>query len=108
MIVEMSAGGMSQRDIEGALEKALGQCVVSKRAVRDLPERLPHEYEACRTRDIRGFAMASLCMDTVYEPLRRWGSKTGSSVSGAPVSLVVKGSEPCRPPRVRALRVASQ
>jgi hypothetical protein len=54
MIVEMSAGGMSQRDIEGALEKALGQCVVSKRAVRDLPERLPHEYEACRTRDIRG------------------------------------------------------
>ena len=40
-------------------------------------ERLPYEYEAFRTRDIRGFDRASLCMDTVSEPLRRWGSKTG-------------------------------
>ena len=65
MIVEMYAGGMSQRDIEGALEKALGQFVVSKSAVRDLTERLTLEYEAFRTRDISGFDMASLCMDTV-------------------------------------------
>jgi transposase-like protein len=43
MIVERSAGGLSQRDIESALEKALGQFVVSKRAVSDIPERLPHE-----------------------------------------------------------------
>jgi hypothetical protein len=33
--------------------------------------RLTHEYEAFRTCDISEFDMASLCMDTVYEPLRR-------------------------------------
>ena len=42
----------------------------------DLRERC-YEYEAFRTRDISGFDIASLFMDTVYEPLRRWGSKTG-------------------------------
>ena len=77
LIVERSAGGMSQRDIESALEKALGQFVVSKSAVSDMTDRLTQEYEAFRTRDLSGFAPAYLCMDTVYEPLRRWGSKTG-------------------------------
>jgi transposase-like protein len=76
-IVEMYAGGMAQRDIESALEKALGQCVISKSAVSDITDRLSHEYEAFRTRDLSGFDLASLFMDTVYEPLRRWGSKTG-------------------------------
>ena len=77
LIVEMYAGGMSQRAIESALEKALGQFVLSKRAVSDITDRLPHEYEAFRTRDLRGHAIASLLMDAVSEPLRRWGSKTG-------------------------------
>jgi transposase-like protein len=77
MIVEMYAGGMSQRDIESALEKALGQFVVSKSAVSAITERLTHEYEAFRTRDRSGFDLAYLFMDAVYEPLRRWGSKTG-------------------------------
>lgn len=77
MIVEMYAGGMSQRDIESALEKALGQFVVSKSAVSDITERLTHEYEAFRTRDLSGFDIAYLFIDAVYEPLRRWGSKTG-------------------------------
>jgi transposase-like protein len=77
LIVEMYAGGMSQRDIEGALEKALGQFVVSKSAVSDITERLSHEYEVCRARDLSGFDIAYLFIDTVYEPLRRWGSKTG-------------------------------
>jgi transposase-like protein len=75
--VEMYAGGMSQRDIESALEKALGQCVVSKRAGSDITDRLTHAYEAFRARDLSGDDLASLCMDTVYEPLRRWGRKTG-------------------------------
>ena len=54
----MYAGGMSQRDIEGALEKALGQFVVSKSAVRDLTERLTLEYDTtwnvtgCRAHDV--------------------------------------------------------
>lgn len=77
LIVEMYAGGMSQRDMESALAKALGPFVVSKSAVSEITDRLSHEYEACRTRDLRGFDMAYLFMDTVYEPLRRWGSKTG-------------------------------
>jgi transposase-like protein len=39
LIVEMYAGGRSQRDIESALEKALGQFVVSKSAVSDITDR---------------------------------------------------------------------
>jgi transposase-like protein len=30
-----------------------------------------------RTRDLSGYDIAYLCIDAVYEPLRRWGSKTG-------------------------------
>jgi putative transposase len=77
LIVEMYAGGMSQRDIESALEKALGQCGLAKSAVSDITDRLTHEYEAFRTRDLSGYDLADRCIDAVYEPLRRWGSKTG-------------------------------
>jgi putative transposase len=76
-IVEMYAGGMSQRDIEYSLEKALGQFVLSKSTVSELTDTLTQEYEAFRTRDLRGYEVAYLFIDTVYEPLRRWGSKTG-------------------------------
>jgi putative transposase len=38
---------------------------------------LTQEYEAFRTRDLSGYEVAYLFMDAVYEPLRRWGSKTG-------------------------------
>jgi transposase-like protein len=71
LIVEMYAGGMSPRNIESALEKALGQFVVSKSAVSDMTDRLSHEYEAFQTRDLSGFDIAYVFMDTVYEPLRR-------------------------------------
>jgi transposase-like protein len=30
-----------------------------------------------RTRNLSGFDLAEVLIDTVYEPLRRWGSKTG-------------------------------
>ena len=68
---------MSQRDIESVLEKTLGQCAVSKSAVSAMTDRPSHAYEAFRARDLSGFDLAYLFMDTVYEPLRRWGSKTG-------------------------------
>jgi transposase-like protein len=55
----------------------LGQFVVSKSAVSDMTERLSHEYEAFRSRDLSGFEIAYLFIDTIDEPLRRWGSKTG-------------------------------
>jgi transposase-like protein len=77
LIVEMYAGGLSQRDIEYGLEKALGQFVLSKSTVSELTDTLTHEYEAFRTRDLSGYEVAYLFMDAVYEPLRRWGSKTG-------------------------------
>jgi putative transposase len=77
LIVEMYAGGLSQRDIEYGLEKALGQFVLSKSAVSELTDSLTQEYEAFRTRDLSGDEVAYLFMDAVYEPLRRWGSKMG-------------------------------
>jgi putative transposase len=77
LIVEMYAGGLSQRDIEYGLEKALGQFVLSTSTVSELTDTLTQEYEAFRTRDLSGYEVAYLFMDAVYEPLRRWGSKTG-------------------------------
>lgn len=77
LIVEMYAGGLSQRDIEYSLEKALGEFVLSKSTVSELTDILTQEYEAFRTRDLSGYEVAYLFMDAVYEPLRRWGSKTG-------------------------------
>ena len=49
----------------------------SKSAVREIPERLTHEYDAFRTRDLSGYDLAYLFIDTVYEPVRRWGNKNG-------------------------------
>jgi putative transposase len=77
LIVEMYAGGLSQRDIEYSLEKALGHFVLSKSAVSELTDTLTEEYEAFRSRDLSGYEVAYLFMDAVYEPLRRWGSKMG-------------------------------
>jgi putative transposase len=77
LIVEMYAGGLSQRDIEYGWERALGQFVLSKSAVSELTDSLAQEYEAVRPRDLSGYEVAYLFMDAVYEPLRRWGSKTG-------------------------------
>ena len=70
-------GGMSQRDIEYSLESALGQFVLSKSTVSEMTETLSEEYEAWRMRDLSNEPVAYLFIDTVYEPLRRWGQKTG-------------------------------
>jgi putative transposase len=77
LMVEMYAGGLSQRDIEYGLERALGQCVLSKSTVSELTGTLTQAYEAFRTRDLSGYDVAYLFRDAVSEPLRRWGSKTG-------------------------------
>jgi transposase-like protein len=68
---------MAQRDIEAALEKSLGQFVLSKSSISTMTDTLSQEYEAFRTRALSGYDVAYLFIDTVYEPLRRWGSKTG-------------------------------
>lgn len=77
LIVEMYVGGMSQRDIEYSLESALGHFVLGKSAVSELSATLSDEYEAWRTRDLSQETVTYLFIDTVYEPLRRWGQKTG-------------------------------
>jgi transposase-like protein len=77
LIVEMYVGGMSQRDIESGLEKAVGHFLLSQSTVSEIAESLAEEYEAFRTRDLRHEPVAYLFIDTVYEPLRRWGQKTG-------------------------------
>ncbi len=74
---EMYAGGLSQRDIEYGLGKAVGHFILSKSAVSALTDSLTQEYEAFRTRDLSGYDVASLFMDAVDEPLRRWGRRTG-------------------------------
>lgn len=77
LIVEMYTLGMSQRDIEAALEKTFGQFVWSKSAVSEITQRLADDYEGFKKRDLKGFEVAYLFVDAVYEPLRRYGSKTG-------------------------------
>ena len=77
LIVEMDVGGMSQRDIEQGLEKAVGHVLLSKSTVSDIADSLAEEYDVFRTRDLRQEPVAYLFIDTVYEPLRRWGQKTG-------------------------------
>jgi transposase-like protein len=68
LIVERFVGGMSPRDIEAALEKALGPCVLSTSAVSPITDTLSQADEALRTRDLRGYDVAYLFMDTVYDP----------------------------------------
>lgn len=77
LILEMYAGGLSQRDMEYTLEKALGQVVLSKSTVSELTDSLTQEYEAGCSRELSGYEVAYLFIDTVDEPRRRWGSKTG-------------------------------
>jgi transposase-like protein len=65
LVVEMFVGGMSQRDIAMALEKVLGQFILSKSSVSALTATLSQGYEAFRTRDLSGYDVAALCIDTV-------------------------------------------
>jgi len=50
----MYAGDMSQRDRESALETALGQFVFFKSAMSGMTDRLTHEYEVFRSRNLSG------------------------------------------------------
>lgn len=83
LIVEMYVGGMSHRDIEQGLEQAVGHFLLSQSTVREIAESLAEEYEAFRTRALHEEPVAYLFIDTVYEPLRRWGQKTGVLCVGA-------------------------
>jgi len=77
LVIEMYTRGMSTRDVESALEKSLGGFVLSRNSVSTITAELVEEYERFRTRDLRGYEVAYLFLDTVYEPLRRYGTKSG-------------------------------
>ena len=55
----------------------MGHFLLSQSTVSEMAESLAEEYETFRTRDLRQEPVAYLFIDTVYEPLRRWGQKTG-------------------------------
>lgn len=83
MVMEMYTLGMSTRDIEEGLENALGGFIISRNTVSKITEELSEEYEKFKQRDLSGFDVIYLFIDTVYEPLRRYGSKTGVMCSWA-------------------------
>jgi transposase-like protein len=68
---------MAPRDMEMALEKALGPFGLSKSAIRTLTATLSQEDEALQPRALSGYGVASLFIDLVYAPLRWWGSIPG-------------------------------
>ncbi len=77
LVIEMYTNGMSTRDIEESLQRTFGRFVLSKSSVSVLTEQLHEEYEQFGNRDLSGYEIAYLFIDTVYEPLRRYGSRTG-------------------------------
>jgi transposase-like protein len=77
LITEMYTLGLSTRDVEQALERSLGRFMLSRSSVSTITEELFNEYEAFKKRNLSGFDVAYVFIDTVYEPLRRYGSKSG-------------------------------
>lgn len=77
LVLEMYTCGMSQRDIENSLEKVFGRFVLSKSSVSVMTEELYEQYREFKKRDLSGYEVAYLYLDAVYEPLRRYGTKTG-------------------------------
>lgn len=51
--------------------------MLGKSTVSELSATLSEEDEAWRTRALSKETVTYLCIDTVYEPLRRWGQKIG-------------------------------
>lgn len=77
LVKEMYVNGLSQRDIEESLKNALGQFVLSKNSVSLMTDELIKDYEIFKARALEGFDVAYLFIDSVFEPLRKYGSRTG-------------------------------
>lgn len=77
LITEMYVLGLSDRDVEEALSRSLGGFIVSKSKASQITDELYADYERFKERDLSGFDVAYLFIDAVYEPLRRYGSRTG-------------------------------
>jgi transposase-like protein len=96
--VEMYARGLSTRDIETALEEGTGDRLLSRTAGSHHGGAVGR-VEAFAERDLSGFEVAYLFLDTVYESLRQQGGgKEGVlcawaiCTDGRPVSELDGGS----------------
>jgi transposase-like protein len=70
LAVEMSARGLSTRDIEAAFTDQEGKSLLSKSAVSELTERLWAEYEDFATRDLSEYQLLYFYLDGIAKRLR--------------------------------------
>lgn len=73
LVTEMSARGLSTRDIEDAFPDATGTRLLTKSPVSAITETLWSDFEAFQARDLRPFPVEYLFLDAVFEPIRRTG-----------------------------------
>ena len=69
LAIEMSARGLTVRDIEAAFVDERGQCVLSKSAVSAVTERLWDDYQAFASRNLSSQAIVYMFVDGVAERL---------------------------------------
>jgi putative transposase len=75
LVNEMSARGLSTRDVEDAFRDATGELLISKSAVSEITDRLWEDYQAFISRDLSEVEVEYLFVDAVFESLRRHGAK---------------------------------
>ena len=76
LVTEMYVNGLSVRDIESSLERAIGTFVLSDTSVSEISGQLYTQYEQFRQRRFEDHEIAYVFIDAVYEPLKRYGCKT--------------------------------
>lgn len=74
LVIEMSARGLSTRDIEDTFRDPVsGQPLLSRTAVSEITEALWTEYQAFQERSLAEVEVVYLFVDALYEALRRQG-----------------------------------
>jgi putative transposase len=76
LVIEMYVHGLSVRDIESSLERAMGTFVLSDTSVSEISKQLHEQYEQFRSRRFEGYDVVYLFLDAVYEPLKKYGYQT--------------------------------
>jgi putative transposase len=76
LVIEMYVNGLSVRDIESSLERAMGTFVLSDTSVSEISKQLHDQYDQFRSRRFEGYDVVYLFLDAVYEPLKKYGYQT--------------------------------
>jgi putative transposase len=75
LVTQMYSRGLSTRDVEAAFRDPYsGEMLLSRTAVSQITDSLWEDYQAFCQRDLSDFAVEYLCLDAVYESLRRIGN----------------------------------